>query len=170
VGLFLCAAPAFAQISPGPLSKSHAALEGSTQCLKCHEARKGVSAERCLVCHTLLRDRLAAGKGLHARPQYKECKTCHMDHQGVAFDLVYWGKAGRAAFDHRRPATRWPASTRPCPARPAIPPSSPSPRIAGPPRASARSYLGLGTTCTCHADGHRGQFAEQECTAATKTA
>lgn len=166
-GLLLCAAPGFAQISPGPLSKSHAALEGNSQCLKCHQARKGVSAEKCLVCHALLRDRLAAGKGLHARPPYKECKTCHMDHQGVAFDLVYWGQAGRAAFDHRE--TGYPLAgkhtTLSCetchPAKLTIPKD----RWAAQ-GLSARSYLGLGTTCTsCHADEHRGQFAGRECTA-----
>ncbi|MGZ7031219.1 MAG: cytochrome C, partial [Thermoanaerobaculia bacterium] len=38
-------------LSPGPLSKPHARLEGSANCSQCHEAGKQVSAARCLQCH-----------------------------------------------------------------------------------------------------------------------
>ena len=43
---------------------------------------------------------MATGKGLHARPEYRDCKTCHVEHQGVEYELVWWGKAGKKAFDH----------------------------------------------------------------------
>ena len=99
-GLSCPGAPPAAQISPGPLSRAHAKLEGSTHCLDCHDPEKGVAADKCLGCHKPLQERVAAGKGLHARPEYRDCKTCHVEHQGVEYELVWWGKAGKKAFDH----------------------------------------------------------------------
>ena len=60
---------AVAQISPGPLSRAHAKLEGSTHCLDCHASDKGVAPDKCLGCHEELRRRVSGGKGLHARPE-----------------------------------------------------------------------------------------------------
>ena len=79
----MATAPALAQISPGPLSRAHAKLEGSARCLDCHDRGKGPSSDRCLACHKALQQRVAAGKGLHARAEYRDCKTCHVEHQGV---------------------------------------------------------------------------------------
>ena len=42
---------AFAQISPGDLSKAHASLEGVSNCTKCHTVGKKVTSEKCLDCH-----------------------------------------------------------------------------------------------------------------------
>ena len=98
--LLLCAAGARAQISPGPLSRFHQALEGARNCRACH-GPKGVTRELCLTCHTALGQRIAAGQGLHARPEYAVgCERCHVEHQGRGFELVFWGKEGRASFDH----------------------------------------------------------------------
>ena len=55
----LVPAGASAQISPGPLSRAHAKLEGSTHCLDCHDPQKGVDAGKCLACH----DAGSAGRG-----------------------------------------------------------------------------------------------------------
>ncbi|HSD67521.1 MAG TPA: cytochrome c3 family protein, partial [Vicinamibacteria bacterium] len=100
LALALAPAAALAQISPGALSRAHAKLEGSTRCLDCHDPKRGVAAEKCLACHKPLQERIAAGKGLHARPEYRDCKTCHVEHQGADYELVWWGKAGKKAFDH----------------------------------------------------------------------
>jgi hypothetical protein len=83
--------PLHAQISPGPLARAHAKLEGSSQCLACHDPSQGVAAAKCLACHEPLQKRIAAGKGLHARPDHADCKRCHVDHQGAEFELVFWG-------------------------------------------------------------------------------
>ncbi len=149
LGLALLALPARAQISPGPLSRAHAKLEGSTHCLACHDPAQGVAPAKCLACHEPLRERVTAGKGLHARPEYRDCKTCHVEHQGVEYELVWWGKAGKQAFDHAQ--TGHP--------------------LAGKHRAlsceqchKGRSYLGNVTDCaSCHKDEHRGQFAGRAC-------
>ena len=55
------AAPALGQISPGALAAPHQHLEGSTNCLECHESGKGVDPEKCLACHAPLAKRVAAG-------------------------------------------------------------------------------------------------------------
>jgi hypothetical protein len=145
----LVPAAAFAQISPGPLSRVHAKLEGSTHCLDCHDPEKGVAPDKCLACHKPLQERVAAGKGLHARPEYRDCKTCHVEHQGVEYELVWWGKAGRQAFDHAltgQPLSGKHATLRceQC--------------------HKGRSYLGDAAECaSCHKDEHRGQFPGRAC-------
>jgi hypothetical protein len=137
----LAAPAALAQISPGPLSEPHAKLEGAANCLKCHEAGKGVSPAKCLSCHTALRARIAAKKGLHAQPNYQKCERCHNEHHGRAFQLIHWDKA---KFDHR--VTGFPlegahakAQCNEC--------------------HKTRSFLGLSQACTsCHADPHKKQL------------
>jgi hypothetical protein len=167
-------APAIAQISPGPLSRPHAALEGSSQCASCHDPGRGVAPSKCLACHKTLGARVSAGKGLHARPEYRDCKTCHVEHQGVEYDLVWWGKAGRAAFDHAQTGHTLEGAharvdCRQC-HQPAHNPSNDS--LAAARVNVERTYLGLGTACaSCHADVHQGQFKGRDCTAChTQTA
>jgi len=145
----LVPAAALAQLSPGPLSRAHAKLEGSTRCLDCHDSQKGVDAGKCLACHKPLQERVAAGKGLHARPEYRDCKTCHVEHQGVEYELVWWGKAGKKAFDHGQ--TGHPLSGRHA-------------TLSCEQCHKTRSYLGNATDCaSCHKDEHRGQFSGRAC-------
>ncbi len=165
LGLGAKAPLVLAQISPGKLSRSHASLEGSSQCLKCHDDR-GVSVEKCSACHLAVKAQVAAGKGLHARPEYRDCKTCHVDHQGESFDLVWWGKAGREAFDHRLTgyALEGKHATLACPAchQPRF--NLRKDQLAAEGANLSRTYLGLGTAClSCHADEHRGQFTGRDC-------
>ncbi len=164
--LGLAAAPLSAQLSPGPLSTPHAALEGSANCLQCHAPGRGVSAAKCLDCHTALKRRIAARQGLHARPGHQTCETCHNEHHGKQFELVYWGKAGMASFDHRQ--TGFPLvgahaaqGCREC-HRPAFI-RNPQPLRSG--RANpSRTFLGLSPGClSCHRDEHRGQFGTTGC-------
>jgi hypothetical protein len=149
LALALAPTAADAQISPGALSRAHAKLEGSTRCLDCHDPEEGVAPVKCLACHKPLQERVSAGKGLHARPEYRDCKTCHVEHQGVDYELVWWGKAGKKAFDHVQAGHA----------------------LAGKHQAlsceqchKTRSYLGNVTACaSCHKDEHRGQFADRAC-------
>lgn len=165
-GLGVLAPPALAQISPGKLSRGHAALEGSTQCLRCHDAKRGLAADKCFACHRPLQERAAAGKGLHARGEYRDCKTCHVEHQGVEFELVWWGKAGREAFDHRQVgyALVGKHASLACQAchQPRFVQGKDALAAAG--SNPARTYLGLGAACiACHVDEHRGQFTGRDC-------
>jgi hypothetical protein len=149
LGFVLAASFARAQISPGPLSRAHAKLEGSTRCLDCHDPGEGVSAVKCLACHKPLQERITAGKGLHARPEYRDCKACHVEHQGVEYELVWWGKAGQASFDH---------------AQTGHPLAGKHATLACNQCHKMRSYLGNVTVCaSCHKDEHRGQFAGRAC-------
>jgi hypothetical protein len=123
-------------------------------------------AGKCLSCHTLLGERVKAGLGLHARSDYRDCKTCHVEHQGTDFDLVYWGKTGRAAFDHATTghALEGKHQTLTCEGCHQSRFNRLSSRLASG-RASPRTFLGLGTACSsCHADPHQGtRFAGREC-------
>jgi hypothetical protein len=96
------ALPARAQLSPGPLSEPHRALEGVTQCFQCHERGAGVSDAKCLACHTEIGWLRARGRGLHARVQATACAKCHPDHAGRGFQLVTWDEGAPERFDHRR--------------------------------------------------------------------
>jgi len=149
LALLMLGTAARAQISPGPLSRAHAKLEGSSRCLDCHDPKEGVAARKCLACHEPLAKRVAAGNGLHARPEYRDCRKCHVEHQGVEFELVFWGKPGRAAFDHA--LTGHTLAGRHV-------------RLACDQCHKGRSFLGAVAECaTCHRDEHRGQFAGRTC-------
>ncbi len=157
------AAAASAQLSPGDLSRVHRALEGSRHCLECHEASQGVDGRLCLSCHELLGRRLAAGLGLHARDDYRDCRICHIEHHGRGFELIYWGDGGERSFDHRlaghvlegRHAA---LGCRDCHRASLV--RQPKLLLAAH-KDLDRTFLGLDTACTsCHEDSHRGQLAE----------
>jgi hypothetical protein len=70
-----------ALVSPGPLAKAHAALEGVRNCVTCHEAGRKVTVGRCLSCHKPIAERIARRVGVH-RAAGTDCVTCHVDHAG----------------------------------------------------------------------------------------
>ena len=88
-----------AQISPGDLSNPHSNLEGLSNCTRCHVLGNKVSSEKCLVCHTEIKDRLTQQQGYHASADVKgkECFACHSDHHGKNFQLI---RLDIAKFDH----------------------------------------------------------------------
>ena len=84
------AAGARAQISPGPLSKAHQSLNGSTQCNSCHQFGTSTPTFKCLDCHKEIAERLTAHKGFHAQlgmknPNGRDCVRCHLEHNGEDF-------------------------------------------------------------------------------------
>jgi hypothetical protein len=158
--------PAAAQISPGPLSRPHARLEGSAHCLDCHRSGRGVDPVLCLTCHTSLRERIQASEGLHAGAAFRNCAHCHIEHHGEDYELVWWGKKGRESFDHG--ATGYPL--RGAHARLACRDCHELTHIAHSAALKTegvdldRTYLGLSTACaSCHADPHKDQFAGSPC-------
>ncbi len=97
-------AGATAQISPGPLARAHAELEGAGNCVKCHSGRAAMT-QLCLDCHKEIRWGMDAGRGLHAREAKDprtSCASCHPDHAGRNFALVAWKEGSAERFDHRR--------------------------------------------------------------------
>ncbi len=154
-----------AQLSPGKLSQAHAEIDSSSSCLQCHATGQGVSAELCLSCHTLLGERIRADAGLHARRDYQQCETCHIEHHGREFELIWWGKEGIEAFDHDDTGYSLVGAhqvdCRQC---------HQASMILEPALLTAagkdldRTFLGLGTECaSCHQDPHRGQMAPRGC-------
>jgi hypothetical protein len=135
---------AHAQIlSPGPLSRAHASIEGDTHCNDCHSSGKRVDQGACLRCHADLGARIAAGAGLHGTQfRGKACEGCHVEHLGVGVSLSRWDPQH---FDHGQ--TGWTlegahktATCNRCHTR-------------------APKFVGLSTTCTtCHKDKHEGRF------------
>jgi Zn finger protein HypA/HybF involved in hydrogenase expression len=87
-------------LEPGKRIKGHAKLE----CAQCHEEGEGISRTKCLGCHDHkpLARRIRAGKGLHARKEYKKgCESCHLDHKGAKYNPIDWRPlGGQKRFDH----------------------------------------------------------------------
>ena len=149
------AAPAArAQLSPGPLATPHANLEGMKNCTQCHALGKGVEADKCLACHTLLAERITAGKGLHAGADHANCVSCHSEHHGADYALVHW-EGGEANFDHAAAGFTLEGAHAALKCRQC----HREDKIANPARLTAahkdldRSFLGLGTACLdCHTE------------------
>src|SRR5438270_9417817 len=103
--LLFAASPARSQISPGPLSKAHESLSGTTQCASCHQFGTSTPTFKCLECHKEIAGRLAAKHGYHYQiqmrnPNGKDCVRCHLEHNGENFNLLHW-EPSQKQFDHR---------------------------------------------------------------------
>lgn len=128
-------------VSPGPLSKAHASVDGVSQCAQCHETGRKVTTARCLACHQPIADRIARRSGVHRNADVG-CVTCHTEHAGAAADLR---RLTPGTFDHLK-ETGW--------------------ALDGVHKATAancaachktRSFLAARTACaSCHTDVHKG--------------
>lgn len=84
-------------LAPGPLMEGHKKLEGS-DCLKCHEAGKGIAESKCLECHKEIKPFLDSKKGFHGlAAQNQSCIQCHSDHKGRDLDTTL---VDTKNFDH----------------------------------------------------------------------
>jgi hypothetical protein len=159
----LASPPARAQISPGALSAPHAALEGVTQCFRCHERGAGAVDAKCLDCHREIAWTRAQRIGLHARVQSTPCAKCHPDHAGRDFAMVRWDEGSPRQFDHRRAglALEGRHARLRCEEchQTKFQTSAAAPLIRK--RDRAKSWIGLATACaSCHEDPHRGQLGD----------
>lgn len=158
--VFLFLRPLWAQLSPGDLHRSHAELEGIANCTRCHERGKKLSSAKCLDCHQLLAARMRDGKGLHARPEYKQCADCHVEHLGRDYDLIYW-KGGKKGFDHSLTGYKLEGKhasldCRDCHRSDHIADAKSFQKYK---KDLKRTFLGLDRQClSCHHDEHRGQL------------
>jgi len=161
-----------AQISPGPLSRAHQSLNGTTQCNSCHQFGTSTPTFKCLDCHKEIADRLAVHKGFHAllgmkNPNGRDCVRCHLEHNGEDFNLVHW-EPSLKGFDHKQ--TGYPLvdkhSGLTCEKchKPAA--MTPALRRLIQYKDATKSYLGLSEDCSpCHEDVHKGQLGSpSECT------
>jgi hypothetical protein len=70
--LLMVCVPAQGQISPGPLSKAHQSLNGTTQCASCHQFGTSTPTFKCLDCHKEIARLLSENVGYHARLEMQE--------------------------------------------------------------------------------------------------
>jgi len=159
-------AAAFAQFSPGPLSKSHANLEGVLQCGSCHSLGLGRQEFKCSSCHAEIADRLKNKRGYHTRVVDSskgdaDCVGCHKEHVGRDFELIRWPDPGRSSFDHSATGFMLEGKHNAlqcdgCHNEKKIAPAQKSAILL---KDLNRTFLGLGTDClSCHTDTHRGQL------------
>lgn len=140
------------QISPGPLTKAHADLEGMTNCTKCHTLGNKVSNDKCLECHKEINSRIKSGRGYHASSAIKgkACASCHSEHHGKNFEMI---RFDTKSFDHKLTGyvltgTHVKTDCRNCHKKDFVSESGLSKRPA--------TYLGLSQQCAnCHKDQHQ---------------
>jgi hypothetical protein len=150
--LLIPARVSYAQfLSPGPLAKAHASVEGDQHCNDCHSSGKRVDQAACLKCHSDLGARINAGQGLHGL-QYKgkACEGCHVDHLGPSASITKWPGGDSSRLEHA--LTGWPLDgahkTTACNK------CHNKPNARGNP-----TFLGASSNCTsCHKDPHEGRF------------
>ncbi len=154
--------PAWAQISPGPLSRAHQSLDSALHCTDCHKLGSAATL-KCLSCHTEIAGRLGAGKGLHAtynipKGNDKECSKCHSEHNGEDFPLIKWDTK---TFDHKLTGyvlegKHQGVACNKCHTAEHV---SPAARAMVKIKNLARTFLGTPQTCvTCHEDKHKGRL------------
>jgi hypothetical protein len=142
-----------ALVSPGPLAKAHASVEGANNCQQCHERGRKVTAEKCLTCHAPIARRMQEKRGVHK--DVTDCVKCHVDHAGVKgdlrpFDTVMFNHAAVTGFalDGKHAPLR--AKCESC--------------------HTTRSFLEARPACaTCHADPHKNTLGS-DCTSCHSTA
>ncbi len=135
-------------LSPGPLSRQHATLEGDQHCNDCHSSGKRVDTSLCLKCHQDVGARISAGQGLHGKPyKGKPCEGCHTEHLGKEARLVRWDPQ---KLDHGE--TGWPLTG--AHKGPACSKCHSRTNQRGAP-----TFLGAPTACaSCHKDVHENRF------------
>jgi hypothetical protein len=141
-----------AQISPGDLSDAHAHLEGISNCTQCHVLGNKVSDEKCLTCHSEIKERLTQQQGFHNSEEVKSksCTVCHSDHHGKKFQMIRFDES---KFDHTLTGFKLsvPHQKRECN-------DCHNTKFITNQKLKNKSYtyLGLGTEClTCHEDYHQ---------------
>ena len=155
-----------AQVSPGPLAKAHAGLDGNLGCVKCHGKGAGEMDRKCLACHEEIGSLVSKRKGFHGREGTRDCARCHPDHGGREFAMIAWPDKSPAKFDHARAG--WPLAgkhaaveCRKCHTSAHV-----SKEMQSLVKNKSReiAWVGLDTDCRgCHEDVHRGSLGS-DCT------
>ena len=147
----------YAQVSPGDLAKSHAHLEGISNCTQCHSVGKEVTREKCLACHKEIKAEIDAHKGFHSSKEVgmKNCAVCHSDHHGRNFDMI---RLDKKKFNHNLTgfALKGEHAKQECAAC-----HTPE-RIKDPVLKKRKgTFLGLSQNClSCHDDYHQGHLSK----------
>ncbi len=161
-----CAArEARAQLSPGPLSRAHADLDGALGCMKCHGRGAGAKdGARCLECHKEIAWLIAARRGLHAEAHAESCFDCHAEHGGRDAPLIRFDEGAPEKFDHARAGFALEGRHRTLACTKC---HTPALRKGEAARLSRRGtapggFVGLERACaTCHEDPHAGRLGSE---------
>ncbi len=161
---------AHAQISPGPLSKAHSSLNGTSQCNSCHQFGASTPTYKCLECHKEVAQDLTAKHGYHfemqmQNPNGKDCVRCHLEHNGENFNLVHW-EPSEQKFDHRLTGYKLEGKHASLACEKCHTPAHmlPADRALIKMKDLNKSFFGQSANCIpCHADPHKGQLGN-ECT------
>jgi hypothetical protein len=168
--LLLLPLAARAQISPGPLSKAHQELNGSSSCIKCHAVSPSSPNFRCVECHQDINVRLQQKRGYHqfligAAPGSTSCAKCHSEHNGENFALVKWNPQ---QFDHAKAGLALTGKHAGLACQKCH--NAKNVVVTERPILTAKdlnhSYLGLSQSCaSCHEDKHKGRLGPncQQC-------
>jgi hypothetical protein len=155
-----------AQISPGPLAKAHQALEGATNCVKCHGLNREPMTAMCVACHRdigVLQREQRGYHGREVRASGKTCAQCHPDHAGASFDMIAWPGGSSSRFDHDQAGWRLDGAHREATCTSCHATAyRVAPVAALSVRKGSAGWIGLGTKCaTCHErdDAHRGDLS-----------
>ncbi len=154
-----------AQLSPGPLSRAHADLDGALGCMKCHGRGAGArDGARCLDCHKEIAWLIANRRGLHAETHGETCFECHAEHGGRDAALVRFDEGPPESFDHRRTGFTLDGKHRVLACAKCHTPAlrkGEAARISR--RGSATGgYVGLERACgACHEDPHAGRLGTE---------
>lgn len=152
-------------LAPGPLMKGHDQLEGK-DCLKCHEAGKGIADSNCLNCHKELKPFVEGKKGFHGlAAKNQSCIQCHTDHKGRNFDSTV---VDTKKFDHLK-LTGYSLEGKHSKIK--CQECHKDKRVKKPNRPTEIRYLGTtASTCkSCHGKDdihfYKGDFAKKDCNA-----
>jgi hypothetical protein len=159
-----------AQISPGPLSKAHASLTGTSQCASCHSFGTSTPTFKCTDCHKEVAQDLSSKHGYHfqiqiANPNGKDCVHCHLEHNGESFSLIRWIPSLQK-FDHQQTGYKLEGKHANLACEKCHTPAHmlPANRELIKMKDLSNSFFGQSANCTpCHSDPHKGQLGN-ECT------
>ncbi|HEY2120526.1 MAG TPA: cytochrome c3 family protein [Candidatus Acidoferrum sp.] len=158
------------QISPGPLSKAHSSLSGTSQCASCHSFGTSTPTFKCIDCHKEVAQDLSAKHGYHfemqmRNPNGKDCVRCHLEHNGEAFQLIHWDPSLQK-FDHKLTGYKLEGKHANLACEKCHTPAHmlPANRELIKMKDLSKSFFGQSPSCTpCHSDPHNGQLGN-ECT------
>ncbi len=161
---------AHSQISPGPLSKAHSSLSGTSQCNSCHAFGASTPTFKCLDCHKEVAQDLSVKHGYHFEmqmhnPTGKDCVRCHLEHNGETFHLIRW-EPSLQKFDHKLTGYKLEGkhTTVACEKCHTAAHMLSANRELIKMKDLSKSFFGQSTNCTpCHTDPHKGQLGN-ECT------
>lgn len=173
--LFVLPVSGFAQlISPGPLMKSHAHLEGIKNCTTCHSSGNAVSDQLCMDCHKTIKNEWETKKSYHGwirSNENKNCVKCHSDHNGETFNPIRWIEGSKEKFDHTKTGYPLTGSHLKESCESCHQPINHDPNKLKKDTSikSSTTFLALSNTCqSCHFDEHRGTLGT-DCASCHKT-